>query len=399
MKRTTTILMVALMTMALLAGCGNESVRARNLKTGELQTFSAEGDVPDGYAICGSEECPVPEEVPCELLGAEVCQYQPSCRLKVLSCTVGGQTDPLPMGCMPPEAKESGAPADEAMGCLIPEQSESCEVTCVSRDHQLCEEIIDPQTCEARPECRYETAQCAQQCECMPGTDCMCAPCKPVGRCITIVQTCRDLHSQEACLSNQQCQWNDAPQPCLCSCPAGAECDCACPVDNTAGFCDEKIEPRLCEAQQYEGACLANPECEWGQFVCPPCVFDEPHNSSGEAPMACDCVLSCRTKQLECPPIPAVEFVCEGPDMQPLPLFDEMGCLYGWECIIQPECPAITMEMIVCEEGQQPVAVHDDKGCQIGWECVELPCPPMCAMYCENGFQTDDRGCAICSCK
>lgn len=404
MKRMTAILTVALMTLALIAGCGeqlDDNVRARNLKTGEMHTFNSEGEVPDGYAICGSEDCPLPKDLPCELLGAEVCQFQPSCRIKVLACSGGGTADPTTVGCMQPEAADYAGGAEEPVGCLIPEESETCEVTCVAKDFQLCEEITDPQACNARPECRFETPVCGYPCECAGEADCNCLPCEPAGVCVTVTpQTCQNLQSPEACMSNPECQWNAAP--CLCDCPdvkgvdEGVECLCDCGM---AGFCDQKEKPMFCEAQQDEQACLANPECEWGQFVCPPCMFDEPMGGPEGAPMACDCGLSCRTKQMECPPVPAYEMICP-PDVEALPIFDDMGCLVGFECGGErPECPAITMEMIVCEDNQQAVAVHDDKGCQIGWECLELPCPrEQCSMFCENGFQKDANGCEICSC-
>ncbi|XP_076077346.1 uncharacterized protein LOC143047895 isoform X13 [Mytilus galloprovincialis] len=50
-----------------------------------------------------------------------------------------------------------------------------------------------------------------------------------------------------------------------------------------------------------------------------------------------------------------------------------------------------------CENGFQT----DERGCPI-CTCKNKPpdeCGPICKMFCENGFQTDERGCPICTCK
>ncbi|XP_071134315.1 cysteine-rich motor neuron 1 protein-like isoform X28 [Mytilus edulis] len=50
-----------------------------------------------------------------------------------------------------------------------------------------------------------------------------------------------------------------------------------------------------------------------------------------------------------------------------------------------------------CENGFQT----DERGCPI-CKCKNKPpdeCGPICKMFCENGFQTDERGCPICKCK
>ena len=145
-----------------MSGCGEKAqddseLRARNLKTGEIHTFSTESDVPDGYALCADEDCSVPEQVPCELLGAEVCQYQPNCRIKVISCTSGGVD--YAMGCAEPtlpgaERRWSEARRDRDR-LRVPRGDRDLEVACISKDFQLCNEITDAQTCAARPECDW----------------------------------------------------------------------------------------------------------------------------------------------------------------------------------------------------------------------------------------------------
>lgn len=447
MKKLISILTMSMLASALLLGCGETSsedanIRARNLKTGEVKTFSAGTDVPDGYALCADEECTVPGEVPCELLGAEVCQFQPNCRIKVLSCTGGGID--YAMGCtepaQPPETSEpqNGSaedPQSDPAGCVFPEETEVCQVACISKNSQLCEELDDAQACSARSDCNWDMLACAT-CVCADnGQPCECPPCDVnAGICRTAKpETCEDLQDQSLCMARPGCDWGEMACP-ACDCPDNGQ-PCECP-ECLSGCYTTQLPG--CQDLADEQACLADSSCEWGQFSCPPCLFDQPHDNGdpGNAsdPMPCECNLSCRAKHFECPPVPAIAIDCP-PDQEGMPIYDEQGCLIGWQCSGEPTCPPLPMSYPVCESGAEPQPVHDAQGCQIGWDCPDgvtcvenadcpagfqcdfsggtssngsdklmaegqcVPCMPvMCELYCAYGFVEDENGCGICSC-
>ncbi|HET6582001.1 MAG TPA: hypothetical protein VFG69_01115 [Nannocystaceae bacterium] len=62
---------------------------------------------------------------------------------------------------------------------------------------------------------------------------------------------------------------------------------------------------------------------------------------------------------------------------------------------------------IPCPDGKECIDDPNDDcdpnkgGADCGGICVDGPeCPPVfCALFCENGFETDENGCEICSCK
>ncbi len=459
MRRLFSMFTIGAMTLAMFAGCGERAtddseLRARNLKTGEIHTFSTESEVPDGYAVCADVDCTVPEQVPCELLGAEVCQYQPNCRLKVISCTSGGIE--VPVDCvdptMPSGDPDSSKPADgdqPISNCVLPEETEVCQVACIAKDYQLCQEIFDAPLCASRPECEWMVADCAM-CAC-PGddTECKCPPCNlNDGFCAKRQPlSCEQITDQNACLSNPICGWGETScNSCVCACDCSENdphCECApctC-VDDCQHGCF--TQPALfCEGLDSEQSCLSNASCEWGQFECPPCMFEEPlpdggNAGSSDAPMPCDCGLSCRTQRFECPPVPMIAMEC--PDGQHAePQYDPMGCLVGWKCTTEPICPPLPLGYPMCEDGTEPMPIYDDQGCQIGWDCNTqlfcdsnaacpkgfhcvfnsgttpgspsgdpgiaaqgtcVPCAPvMCELYCPYGFAQDDSGCEVCSC-
>ncbi len=447
-KQLLSIVAMGAMALSLMTGCGNEipddaDVSARNLKTGDIKTFSAESDVPDGYALCADEDCAVPSEVPCELLGAEVCQYQPNCRIKVISCTSGGIE--VPMGCAEPGTAPEGPDGTEPKkedptGCLLPDEAEVCQVACISKDFQLCSEIFDPALCASRPECDWLNVDCLMMCECPDnGMPCECPPCAPnAGQCVERPPlSCGQITNQQACLANKGCGWGEVncfTCTCACACPAGDEtCECPpCDCEEQCEFGCYDLPESRCEGLDSEPACLSNPECEWGQFECPPCIMDSPSDGSGESmPYPCDCGLSCRTRQHECPPVPMIGMECP-PDQHAEPIYDEMRCLIGWQCTSQPICPPLPMYYMACEDGTAPTPIFDDLGCQIGWDCATLGCnsdeacppglfcvftgsggpaqpgtlegrcqpcaPVLCEMYCPGGFARDQNGCEICVC-
>eukprot|EP00795_Rhopilema_esculentum_P002551 gene2551-747_t len=86
-----------------------------------------------------------------------------------------------------------------------------------------------------------------------------------------------------------------------------------------------------------------------------------------------------------CPPIPPV---CP----KECKKGKRRGCPFCHCTVKPPVCP-LAMCAMYCEHGFE----RDDKGCNI---CKCRKCPlGMCRMYCKNGFQKNEFGCEICECK
>jgi hypothetical protein len=237
----------------IFAACGdleNREVQARNLGTGEVRTFGSEGDVPPGWSVCQDETCSVPPQVPCESLGSEVCTLNPDCRLKILWCSGGATSD-------------SAAAAG----------SEACETTCIPRLPLLCEELVDQQTCQARPDCQWGQFLCPAT-GCQEGTQCPACPFSCQAR---APLTCDALGEAE-CRARPDCEWgaNSCPVCTGANCP---ECEPLCqpaalppcsPTDcgpTTSGkyLCPDGV------TWAGPGECVRQPtgKCAWGMVTCP----------------------------------------------------------------------------------------------------------------------------------
>jgi hypothetical protein len=138
----------------LQVGCGEgdqAGTRARNLATGEIQTFA--GAVPEGFAPCTDTDCTVAPTLPCEKLGTAVCPLHPDCRLKVLWCTGTGVIS------------TPGAPAPAPI-------KDTCEYGCIPKLPLLCEELGAEKDCLARKDCEWGLGACPA---CV-GPACTCKP-------------------------------------------------------------------------------------------------------------------------------------------------------------------------------------------------------------------------------
>jgi len=68
----------------------------------------------------------------------------------------------------------------------------------------------------------------------------------------------------------------------------------------------------------------------------------------------------------------------------------------GGKCVVKgpTPCPPVLCQLY-CENGFE----LDENGCAI-CKCKQPACPPvMCELYCEDGFELDANGCEICKCK
>lgn len=182
----------------LLSSCGGRgvedtSVRARNLATGEIQTFASEGDVPEGWAPCPDTECSVPPAVPCEKLSTAVCTMHPNCRLKELWCT--GTVTVNPDGSSDP----------------TPPPTETCEYACIPKYPLLCEELTDEQQCKARADCDWQVLACPMIC--MDDGKGGCLPCPETAVCVTKAPPICQVLDEKQCLNRSDCEWLQGPCP------------------------------------------------------------------------------------------------------------------------------------------------------------------------------------------
>ena len=215
----------AALTLALVLftfpGCGGDedtAVRARNLTTGEIQTFASQGEVPPDWVVCQSLDCPVPPSVPCQDLSEKVCTLNPECRLKELWCmgttTVNpdGSTDPSP-----------------------PPPTETCEYECIPKLPLLCEELGAQSECLARTDCEWAQGPCPMM-PCVQGQPC--PPC-PYSCQTKAPPICQSLTTEKACTARSDCEWDVAVCPAICQddgkggclpCPATGTCMPKTPV-------------------------------------------------------------------------------------------------------------------------------------------------------------------------
>lgn len=187
----------------LLAACGGTEdepapVKARNLSTGEIQTFGSQADVPPDWTICNDATCTIPPQVPCDKLGEKVCTLQPSCRLKTLWCIGTGTVTP---------------------GGGSTTGTEKCEYACIPQLPLLCEELADQKSCAGRTDCEWLQGPCpAIACQ----TGQTCPPC-PFSCQTKQPPLCAALDEQ-ACKVRSDCEW-DMPQACP-ACFGGPQCEC-----------------------------------------------------------------------------------------------------------------------------------------------------------------------------
>lgn len=182
-------IVLALAIFLLGPGCGgqDQEVRARNLTTGEIQTFPSEEDVPPDWVVCPDPTCTIPPSVPCQNLSEKVCTLNPNCRLKVLWCS--GTTTVCP----------DGQTCDEP-----PPPTEECEYTCIPKLPLLCEELTDEQQCKARSDCEWGQWVCPAICQDDGKGGCL--PCPST--CYTKQPPiCQDLDEQQ-CKARPDCEWD-----------------------------------------------------------------------------------------------------------------------------------------------------------------------------------------------
>lgn len=205
-------------------GCGGEEsgpVRARNLTTGEIESFDSESDIPTNYAPCTDAACSVPSSVPCQSLGTKVCPLHPACRLKKLWCMGSGSSSP---------GGGAGSSDSSAGSGSSGSTTEQCQYTCIPKLPLLCEELLLQKECQARTDCEWSQANCPLACPeggACPECPSVCQS-KQAATCQTLAET--------TCKGRSDCQWT----------PGVCTSGCTGPTCCKAGTCQPKSIPPVC---------------------------------------------------------------------------------------------------------------------------------------------------------
>lgn len=220
---------------------------------------------------------------------------------------------------------------------------------------------LDEAACLARSDCSPSYAEVADRCAGAGDTRCggfsqVFKSCEPKG-CAPV--TC-ELYCEGGFARDES-----GCEVCACQPPAGCTSDAQCAPGERCGM--------------FLGACKPGGECPPQTGRCVPvdpgCASDAdcgPSERCAHYPV--DCV-----QGYECEPLPGR---CE-PVIQSCEQLDEKACLARADCEAMYEGPRC---------GNDPEPAHF-----VG--CKPAAClPVMCLLYCEKGFQTDERGCPTCAC-
>jgi hypothetical protein len=132
------------MVLALALGCGvrdvETTVGARNLQTGEVETFASPDEVPQAFVICATPECLSPADPACEALGPQGCSAWPGCGWGQFNC--------------PPCTFDEKA---QAMAC-------DCALSCIEAPQpppeSRCEDLTTDHECLAQAGCGWGYFNC-----------------------------------------------------------------------------------------------------------------------------------------------------------------------------------------------------------------------------------------------
>ncbi|MCB9557955.1 MAG: hypothetical protein H6707_17715 [Deltaproteobacteria bacterium] len=296
MKALSTISLITL----LLGGCARDArVPAVNLQTGEERSFSSNTTIPAGWAACTDGDCSsLPPEIPCQNIGADVCERQPTCTKQSdrclppppdpasscsklsdeNSCRQQRQCDwqPTPCPAMPCAPDQKDCPPKCSGGVCVEAQQVSCE-------------HLDKLDCDNRSDCDWTPVACPG---CAPG-----ANCPP---CTTPFCTAKNVNPPHPCPDlappgPEFCKDGTRPVPEYGAdgrCVIGFTCQAPCPTIPVPS-----CQGRLIEERDPLSGCVVNYRCEnaCGVVPRPACANAVPiHDSAGcVSGYKCPATLTC----------------------------------------------------------------------------------------------------------
>lgn len=294
-------------------------------------------------------------------------------------------------------------------------------------------------TCERQADGACGWTANAELDACLGDNTCPDAPPMPIGL-LCENGTLVPITSEFGCITGYECQNEDheCPEPpmgvFICDngefsqpqydefgCIIGYGCTQDCPLfAMVMPECEsqEQATPNYDDNGCFSGYTCTN-NCDGATIPNEPCTGTwEPLYGNG-------CIVSYECRD-ECPAIALGLPYC--PNGEYVAITDDNGCITGYECESSPNsgCTVGGCSGELCgESGELIVGVCEHKpeyacypqygSCerqsdgQCGWtenseleQCLtgaNQECPDaLCGIYCENGNQTDDRGCAICAC-
>jgi hypothetical protein len=273
MKRTLNWILGSLaLCLLLTSGCGSEkdsAVKARNLSTGDIESFPSAGSVPSGYSTCTDDGCTVPGGTPCENLGPAVCPLLSECRLKELWCSGTASSGSGSSG-----SGSSGSGSSDP-GATGTDPTQKCEYSCIPKLPLLCEELSDEKACIVRADCEWSLSMCPacdakdrpDLCQCKPSCQTKIAPPPPVPPSVACKSNA-DCGKAELCLFKSGCglmgpgACQTRPQACpavyspVCGCNGksyGNECEARAAGTSIAHVGDCTLPPTT--------GCMSNADC------------------------------------------------------------------------------------------------------------------------------------------
>jgi hypothetical protein len=264
--------LVAFAIVATLGACGDDKpLTAIDLTSGKVGSFSSAGDVPSGWAICGSDGCnDAVGSVPCQNLTEQTCNLNPGCVLIDGPCAFPGSAGGS-------DGQQPGQPTDPSQPPkpVPPPDVSKCQKVCVPSARVVCGQIADAQRCSSEPSCQWLS----------------CPPCpNPTGACPPCLEGCVDAQpltcqqlDQQSCTMRPDCVWQAQTCP---SCPAGVSCTCPafCQPASTGCPAVSPPPPNLCPNGDLfpvldANGCVIDYKC---QDKCPAVPMPAPHGCKGK---------------------------------------------------------------------------------------------------------------------
>ena len=331
-----------------------------------------------------------------------------------------------------------------AAGCFPPGAPPDCKCqagfVCVEGDCQpLACDALDETDCLSRADCQANYAETANRCAAGGEDQVRCGGYSQVFMgCSTKV--CAAVMCDLYCAHGMAKDANGC-EVCACA-PADCSADQECLPGEACVFPELECPPNafcapprgVCTVVEDPGCggdseCQAGERCVFPDVHCPPNAFCAPPRGTCKPEGGCltdaDCGVGRRCELLGT----CLAIGCEAPAMggvcvERTPCADGSECGWGQTCALDPNDPCIDNACLMWAPAQTWCIPTCDllgeaeclsrRDCEARYEgprcgndptpasfvgCTPAACPPvMCEMWCEKGFEVDQKGCSLCAC-